>query len=78
MIFYTKICARPWKWYSCWKKDENAEWKLMDMISSNHHVVELAFSTTSPLSSGISLVVSLMKADIMQPIKKILKLVDLE
>ncbi|KOM33823.1 hypothetical protein LR48_Vigan01g337900 [Vigna angularis] len=55
-------------------KDENAVRQLISMISSdNSHVVEQACSALSSLASGDSVALHLMKADIMQPIRTVLK-----
>ncbi|KAI4298662.1 hypothetical protein L6164_032195 [Bauhinia variegata] len=55
-------------------KDENAVRQLISMISSdNRHVVEQACSALCTLSTDISVALLLMKADIMQPIKTVLK-----
>ncbi|XP_027365229.1 phospholipase A I-like isoform X2 [Abrus precatorius] len=55
-------------------KDENAMRQLISMISSDiRHVVEQACSALSALASDVSVALQLIKADIMQPIGKILK-----
>ncbi|KAK7348479.1 hypothetical protein VNO80_23037 [Phaseolus coccineus] len=60
-------------------KDENAVRQLISMISSdNSHVVEQACSALSSLASGDSVALHLMKADIMQPIRTVLKSAGLE
>ncbi|XP_027922145.1 phospholipase A I isoform X2 [Vigna unguiculata] len=60
-------------------KDENAVRQLISMISSdNSHVVEQACSALSSLASGDSVALHLMKADIMQPIRTVLKSSGLE
>ncbi|KAL6567481.1 Phospholipase A I [Orobanche gracilis] len=55
-------------------KDENAIRQLISMISSeNQHVVEQACSALSALASDVSVAMQLIKADIMQPIERVLK-----
>ncbi|KAL0535186.1 hypothetical protein IC582_029510 [Cucumis melo] len=55
-------------------KDENAIHQLISMISSeNRHVVVQACFALSSLASDVSIAMQLMKADIMQPIKTVLK-----
>ncbi|KAI8001414.1 Phospholipase A I [Camellia lanceoleosa] len=55
-------------------KDENAVRQLISMISSdNRHVVEQASSALSSLASDVSVVMQLMKSDIMQSIERVLK-----
>ncbi|KAK7359751.1 hypothetical protein VNO77_01716 [Canavalia gladiata] len=55
-------------------KDENAVRQLISMISSDiQHVVEQACSALSALASDVSVALQLIKADIMQPIGKVLK-----
>lgn len=55
-------------------RDENAVRQLISMISSdNCHVVEQACSALSALASDDSVALQLMKADIMQPIRIVLK-----
>ncbi|KAG6573199.1 Phospholipase A I, partial [Cucurbita argyrosperma subsp. sororia] len=55
-------------------KDENAIHQLISMISSeNRHVVGQACFALSSLASDVSIAMQLMKADIMQPIKTVLK-----
>ncbi|RWR85093.1 phospholipase A I isoform X1 [Cinnamomum micranthum f. kanehirae] len=55
-------------------KDENAVRQLISMISSeNRHVVEQACSALSSIAADVSLAMQLMKSDIMQPIKSVLK-----
>ncbi|KAG6691553.1 hypothetical protein I3842_10G068800 [Carya illinoinensis] len=60
-------------------KDENAVRQLISMISSdNHHVVEQACFALSALAADVSVAMHLMRADIMQPIKTVLKSVGQE
>lgn len=55
-------------------KDENAIHQLISMISSeNRHVVVQACFALSSLAADVSIAMQLMKADIMQPIKTVLK-----
>ncbi|XP_022139959.1 phospholipase A I isoform X2 [Momordica charantia] len=57
-------------------KDENAIRQLISMISSdNRHVVVQACFALSSLAADVSIAMQLMKADIMQPIKSVLKCV---
>ncbi|XP_068656988.1 phospholipase A I-like [Aristolochia californica] len=60
-------------------KDENAVRQLISMISSeNRHVVEQACLALSSLAADASLVMQLMKCDIMQPIQSVLRSVEPE
>lgn len=55
-------------------RDESAVRQLLSMtLSDNRHVVEQACSTLSSLALDASLALTLMKADIMQPIEVVLK-----
>ncbi|KAK3024840.1 hypothetical protein RJ639_045057 [Escallonia herrerae] len=55
-------------------KDENAVRQLISMISSdNQHVVEQACFALSSLASDVSVALSLIKSDIMQPVERVLK-----
>ncbi|KAB2029638.1 hypothetical protein ES319_D05G177500v1 [Gossypium barbadense] len=55
-------------------KDENALQQLISMISSdNRHVVEQACSALSTLAGDVSVAIQLMKCDIMQRIKNVMK-----
>ncbi|CAN1196966.1 Phospholipase A I [Linum perenne] len=60
-------------------KDENAVRQLISMISSdNRHVVEQACSALSTLAGDVSMVMQLIKCDIMQPIETVLRSVSQE
>ncbi|MFQ6639347.1 hypothetical protein Gotur_016348 [Gossypium turneri] len=55
-------------------KDENALQQLISMISSdNRHVVKQACSALSTLAEDVSVAIQLMKCDIMQRIKNVMK-----
>ncbi|XP_012444889.1 phospholipase A I isoform X3 [Gossypium raimondii] len=55
-------------------KDENALQQLISMISSdNRHVVKQACSALSTLAGDVSVAIQLMKCDIMQRIKNVMK-----